>query len=116
MLRILAVNSNWSSLVPLIGLSLVFLSLFFIRKFRKAVFKLLRVLVRCNGNNQNRKGIGESDDKNQQLRKINSTNEVRFGNRQNMGKAGGLNIYSDFNRGFGGRAVEDHLMKDPRNG
>ena len=30
------------------------------------------------------------------------------------GNPGGLNLPSDYNRAFGGRAVEDHLIKGPR--
>lgn len=32
----------------------------------------------------------------------------------NYGNAGGLNPPSDYNRGFGGIAAEDHLMRVPR--
>ena len=32
----------------------------------------------------------------------------------NFGNAGGLNRPYDFNRGFGGKAVEDHLMRPPK--
>jgi len=32
----------------------------------------------------------------------------------NFGNAGGLNWLTDFNRGFGGRAVDDHLNRSPK--
>lgn len=32
----------------------------------------------------------------------------------NFGNAGGLNQPTDFNRGFGGRAVDDHLNRSPK--
>lgn len=32
----------------------------------------------------------------------------------NFGNAGGLNWPTDFNRGFGGRAVDDHLNRSPK--
>jgi hypothetical protein len=34
--------------------------------------------------------------------------------KHNFGNAGGLNSPTDFNRGFGGRAVDDHLNRSPK--
>jgi hypothetical protein len=40
--------------------------------------------------------------------------EQRKRTRRNFGNAGGLNSPTDFNRGFGGRAVDDHLNRSPK--
>ena len=47
----------------------------------------------------------------EQMRMIQEQKKRR---RHKFGNAGGLNRPTDFNRGFGGRAVDDHLNRSPK--
>ncbi len=47
----------------------------------------------------------------EQMRMIQEQKKRR---RHKFGNAGGLNGPTDFNRGFGGRAVDDHLNRSPK--
>jgi hypothetical protein len=62
---------------------------------------------------KNSKGISTEEDLalRDQMRVI---QEQRERSTRNFGNAGGLNGPTDFNRGFGGRAVDDHLNRSPK--
>ena len=54
--------------------------------------------------------VGEEDLR-EQMRMM---QELKKQEKPNFGNAGGLNLPTDFMRGLGGKAVNDHLIRPPK--